>query len=338
MELRSLAVAIAAAVLPLVASASGVAVEVSPKALLGKGKPALVIIANEPVASATAQLVDPEGTRLTLRSKAIAAGTKRELPIDAPVGTTRYEGELTVVFANGTSGSMPLAFEVLVSKGFTIDPPPKEWFDPKAGTLSFTMTGVADRCEYDVLFDGKPARQGLQRFAGEAPGTKLTLGWSPHGDDDTVLQIRFTCHDPDGFFAPMEVHPWVLHIPHEEVIFASGKAEIGAPERPKLDEAYEKIATAIRRYGKVVPIKLYVVGHTDTVGDGASNRTLSVARARAIAAYFRSKGVRIPILYTGFGEEALAVPTPDETDEPRNRRADYVLKVEEPMTASWAKL
>ncbi|AKU91411.1 OmpA family protein [Vulgatibacter incomptus] len=340
MDLRALRILLPVAFLaiPIAAHADDISVEVIPKALFGQGKPGLVLHVNKPVASATAELRGPDGKALTLRATNIPPGSKRELLIDAPVGKTRYEGTLDVVFANGTSGSMPVAFEVLVSKGFTIDPPPKEWFDAKAGTLSFTMTGVADHCEYDVLFDGKPARQGVERFSGEPAGTKLTLSWPTHGDDDTVLRIQFTCHDPDGFFAPMVTHPWALQIPHEEVIFASGKSEVTPGERPKLDAALEKVAVAIRRYGQVVPIKLYVAGHTDTVGDGATNRSLSVSRARAIAAYFRGKGVKIPIFFAGFGADQLAVPTPDQTDEPRNRRADYVLKVDPPSAGSWSKL
>jgi len=35
-------------------------------------------------------------------------------------------------------------------------------------------------------------------------------------------------------------------------------------------------------------------------------------------------------MYEGFGEQSLAVATPDETDEPRNRRVDYILSVEDP--------
>ena len=35
--------------------------------------------------------------------------------------------------------------------------------------------------------------------------------------------------------------------------------------------------------------------------------------------------VCIPIYFQGFGEEVLAKPTPDETDEPLNRRALYIL-------------
>ncbi|HEY0839321.1 MAG TPA: hypothetical protein VGD74_03980, partial [Vulgatibacter sp.] len=113
--------------MPSLAAADDVSVEVSPTALYGKGKPALVIVAHKAIASARAELTAPDGSRTTVRSKRIAAGAKAELPIDAPLGRTSYRGELEVVFANGSKGSMPLSFEVLVSKGFTIDPPPREW-------------------------------------------------------------------------------------------------------------------------------------------------------------------------------------------------------------------
>ena len=55
------------------------------------------------------------------------------------------------------------------------------------------------------------------------------------------------------------------------------------------------------------------------------NLALSLDRARAIAAYFRRKGLTLPIAFAGFGEQVLKVKTPDETDERRNRRADYVI-------------
>jgi hypothetical protein len=38
----------------------------------------------------------------------------------------------------------------------------------------------------------------------------------------------------------------------------------------------------------------------------------------------------MPLYYAGFGEDQLKVKTPDNTDEARNRRADYVIGVEEP--------
>jgi hypothetical protein len=84
-------------------------------------------------------------------------------------------------------------------------------------------------------------------------------------------------------------------------------------------------------------------GHTDTVGSAADNRKLSLARARAIAAWYHERGLPLPLAYAGFGEDALKVKTPDNTDEAANRRADYIVGVEEPLVArgvraSWYKL
>jgi outer membrane protein OmpA-like peptidoglycan-associated protein len=72
-------------------------------------------------------------------------------------------------------------------------------------------------------------------------------------------------------------------------------------------------------------LRLYIAGHTDTVGSDAKNKQLSLDRARAIGAYFRTKKLAIPISVAGFGEQVLKVQTPQDTDERANRRADYVL-------------
>jgi outer membrane protein OmpA-like peptidoglycan-associated protein len=66
------------------------------------------------------------------------------------------------------------------------------------------------------------------------------------------------------------------------------------------------------------------------VGDGAYNMKLSRERARSIAGWFRKRGTHIPIAFEGFGETALAVSTADGVDEPRNRRVDYILSMDEP--------
>ena len=81
----------------------------------------------------------------------------------------------------------------------------------------------------------------------------------------------------------------------------------------------------MKRTERFIKVKLYVAGHTDTVGSKDHNRKLSLDRARAIAEYFRKKGLAIAIVYEGFGEDVPKVETPDDTDEPKNRRVDYVL-------------
>ena len=137
-----------------------------------------------------------------------------------------------------------------------------------------------------------------------------------------------------------------MRVAHQEVNFELGKSEVRPSETAKLDGSYQKIIDAIDLARKADPslqVKLFIAGHTDTVGGSAENRKLSLDRARAIAAWFRERGLPLPIAYAGFGEDALKVKTPDNTDEARNRRADYIVGVEEPLVAkgvkaAWMKL
>ena len=97
-------------------------------------------------------------------------------------------------------------------------------------------------------------------------------------------------------------------------------------------------------HAKTIGVRLYVAGYTGTVGDAAQNRLLSTQRARSIALWFRRHGMKLPIFYYGFGEDVLAAETPDETDEPRDRRALYMLSTHTPAEgsdfpkASWKSL
>jgi outer membrane protein OmpA-like peptidoglycan-associated protein len=328
--------ALAFLVPPLTASADDIEVGLIAKGLLGKSKPALVLKANKAVKRAHAELKGA-GRTFHLSTDALKPGRSIDLPFDAPKGTNHFNGTLKVEFADGTGGEMPLNFDATVGGPPKIDVP-YERLDLKASTLQLTMDADASKCEYSVLFDGKPDRNGVKEFSGEPAGTWLRVAWPPHGADDLVLRIALTCYDRDGYFTAIELFPWKLDIPHEDVTFATGKADIESGEAPKLDKALGDIDTAIRRYGRVVKVRLFVGGHTDTVGDNASNKALSLARARSIAAYFRKHGVTVPILYTGFGEDRLAVPTGDEVDERANRRAEYTIAVEEPIRTAWSSL
>jgi outer membrane protein OmpA-like peptidoglycan-associated protein len=114
------------------------------------------------------------------------------------------------------------------------------------------------------------------------------------------------------------------------VNFDSGKWDVRADETEKLDKSYTAITDVVNKFGRLASIKLYVLGHTDTVGNNGANRTLSLNRARSIGGYLRRRGLTIPVYVEGFGEEALAVLTADEEAEPKNRRAEYIIAVESP--------
>jgi len=69
-----------------------------------------------------------------------------------------------------------------------------------------------------------------------------------------------------------------------------------------------------------------VEGYTDTVGSVAYNQQLSEVRAASAVSYLTHEGNIQPnrLEAHGFGKTKLAVPTPDNTPEPRNRRVRIV--------------
>lgn len=109
-----------------------------------------------------------------------------------------------------------------------------------------------------------------------------------------------------------------------DFLFESGSAELSPPAQNEL----RHMARALRRQHEEATIAVY--GYTDTVGSADANRALSKARAEAVAEALQRYGEDdLRIVTRGYGETRLAVDTPDEIDEPMNRRVEVVL---EPVT------
>jgi outer membrane protein OmpA-like peptidoglycan-associated protein len=205
----------------------------------------------------------------------------------------------------------------------------KSKVDLKAHRLEVKMSRPAGKVKITV-YDESNAKLAdeEQDFTGRAGGTPLIVTWNP-SSDAAVAKIELRAYDAQGNWVGVELAPWFVNIPHDDVNFRTDSAEIDAAEVPKVEAAYGKIAEALAKdasSGRMhAGITLYIAGHTDTVGSPTHNFKLSQDRARSIAAWFRKRGVKIPISYEGFGETSLAVKTADNIDEVKNRRADYVL-------------
>jgi len=185
-----------------------------------------------------------------------------------------------------------------------------------------------------------------QDFTGRGGGTPLIVTWAP-SSDAAVGKIELRAYDAQGNWVGVEIAPWFVNIPHDDVNFRTDSADIDAPEAPKLEAAFTQIEEALNKdaaAGRMhAGITLYIAGHTDTVGSSTHNFKLSQDRARSISAWFRKRGVKIPISYEGFGETTPVVKTADNIDEVRNRRADYVLSDGAPTLsssfhASWKRI
>lgn len=73
--------------------------------------------------------------------------------------------------------------------------------------------------------------------------------------------------------------------------------------------------------------EIIVIGHTDRVGSLEANDTLSRQRAAAIRELLLARGFAAErVEAVGRGEREPLVATDDEVDEPRNRRAEIVVR------------
>lgn len=287
--------------------------------------------------------LDHEGKPVQVAHGPARAGERVQLKLP---GAGHYDGQIVVTFRDGNRVTQPVSFDVVVagaslSVGYT-----DESYDAQAHRLTFTMSRPAGHADLKVFGeDGKELATASADYNGEPPGTPLSIAFTPtHAGD--VVRFELRASSKDGARVAMEFIPWSINVPHQEVVFETGKWDIRPSEVPKLDAAYQRIADEVNRARKAIPnrpVKLYVAGFTDTVGTPIDNRKLSLERARAIATWFRDHGLPLPIAYVGFGEDVLKVKTPDNTDSEANRRADYIVGFQEPMIArgvhaSWMKL
>ncbi len=101
--------------------------------------------------------------------------------------------------------------------------------------------------------------------------------------------------------------------------FASGSAEI----RPALGSALDALAPAL---AAETGVAVRVVGHTDSQGSEMVNLRLSIARAEAVVAWLRERGIALDRLAAdGRGEADPLTSNATEEGRVRNRRIELIL-------------
>jgi outer membrane protein OmpA-like peptidoglycan-associated protein len=224
--------------------------------------------------------------------------------------------------ASPRGGERTAVFRVQVDKSHALD---EHWMEIRMsrppGKVQLTVKTEEGAIIADVQED----------FAGKPANAPLVVRWD-QGRDQPTGSIQLRMYDRDEHFIDQEYSAWYVPIPHEEVNFRTDSSDVDASEAPKLDAAFGKIQEVLSKdkAREHKNLTLYIAGHTDTVGNNAYNLQLSQRRAQSLARWFRGKGVHIPIAYEGFGETVLRVQTPDNTDEVRNRRADYIIADDAP--------
>ncbi|MES2017481.1 MAG: OmpA family protein [Pseudomonadota bacterium] len=104
------------------------------------------------------------------------------------------------------------------------------------------------------------------------------------------------------------------------VLFDTGKAELKPEARQTLHEAAERVK-------KFKDAAVMISGHTDNVGDEASNKTLSDKRAASVRDYFVATEA-VPaagLAVKGYGKSQPVADNGSEQGRARNRRVDVVI-------------
>ena len=296
-----------------------------------QGNPAFLLRPQRAVKKLTIRLERDGARPQTLRVGRVGAGQEKVVDFDQSPGTFHYKATFTGQWADGGKLALEITFESTSVEPLTIHMDKKD-VDLDGKKLRMRLSRPPERVEYVVLGDGgRELDRGERHYTGhggDGADTDIELRWSSGAGN--VERIKIRAYDRYGFWVGHELIPFTVFIPHDEVEFAFGEAVIRASEEAKLVTTLGELREALDRHAGEIEIQLYIAGYTDTVGNRRDNLDLSEQRAKAIASWFRRRGVRVPIFYQGFGEDVLAVATPDETREPRNRRALYVLSAGAP--------
>lgn len=103
----------------------------------------------------------------------------------------------------------------------------------------------------------------------------------------------------------------------KNVFFASGKAELKK-------ESFGELERIVFLLSKNPNLRLQVSGHTDSAGDNALNKTLSLKRAQAVVSFLVNNGIDpTRLIAIGYGEERPLVSNDDEMEGREiNRRTE----------------
>jgi outer membrane protein OmpA-like peptidoglycan-associated protein len=104
------------------------------------------------------------------------------------------------------------------------------------------------------------------------------------------------------------------------ILFETGKSAIQSESLPIVDQIFELMNSD-------ATLKISIEGHTDNVGDAASNKKLSNDRAKAVMDALVARGVdKTRMSFVGWGQEKPVADNRSEDGRAQNRRVEIVKK------------
>ena len=168
-------------------------------------------------------------------------------------------------------------------------------------------------CVYQIRSDPKTTNQ-LRKKATEKRGFAVF-------QTDAVLNVAMAVEAKNRKRAMNAAKKEFEALLKDGILFDTGKSDI----KPESEKAISSVATFLKENPE---LNVYIVGHTDNVGDFAMNQKLSKSRGESIKNYLVSKYNIAPNRLTGDGVGPVCPVSSNDTEEGRtlNRRVEIVQK------------
>jgi outer membrane protein OmpA-like peptidoglycan-associated protein len=173
--------------------------------------------------------------------------------------------------------------------------------------------------EADKDGDGTPdSRDKCPSFKGAPEDGGCPRGLYDDSDGDGIADDMDKCPNKKGSFFNFGCPQ------REEVTFTENGIQF-LPGQKEIEPASLPILDKMVMLLKDNPAhKIYIVGHTDNIGEAVTNLELSKQRAVACAEYFKRKGIEEERMSTdGFGEAKPIETNTTEAGRTRNRRVEF---------------
>jgi outer membrane protein OmpA-like peptidoglycan-associated protein len=249
------------------------------------------------------------------KDKADLVKTALAIPLGAGIKLPLGPGFLAL-----EGGIRPTTSDYLDGISQTGNPDRNDWY--VSGGISYAYrfgSGGADT-DGDGIVDKKDK-------CPEVPGLKQNMGCPGDRDNDGIYDSDDRCADVAGDASNLgcpviaEADREVISNAISNINFKTGSAVLENASFAVLD----KVADVLRRYPYY---QCSIEGHTDDVGEEATNLLLSQNRAKACHDYLLRRGIKpVQMKHAGFGETRPLGGNDTEEGRRQNRRVDFVLTV-----------